>query len=132
VKYRYVLLVAIFSFVSGGLLAGLVMQSEIDTAISKIDSINKDLFSQTENFLLESNRFGLKAESKLIRKNIELDNKGAPRKYIGEQYINILSMRIENLDKYKANIADESLRNGVEKSIDEAKKLILEIEFSYL
>jgi len=108
------------------------MQSEIDTAISKIDSINKDLFSQTENFLLESNRFGLKAESKLIRKNIELDNKGAPRKYIGEQYINILSMRIENLDKYKANIADESLRNGVEKSIDEAKKLILEIEFSYL
>lgn len=108
------------------------MQSEIDTAISKIDSINKNLYSQTENFLIESNRFGLEAESKLIRKIIELDNKGAPRKYIGEQYINILSMRIGNLGKYKTNISDESSRNGVEKSINEAKKLILEIEFSYL
>ncbi|NVK38778.1 MAG: hypothetical protein HWE18_12700 [Gammaproteobacteria bacterium] len=131
-KYRYVLLIAIVSLVSGGMLGGLAMQSEIDAANSKVDRVNQDLFLKAENHLIESNRFGLEAELKLIRTALDLDIKGAPRKYIGEQYINVLSVRIDDLNRYKSSMANDDSRNGVDKSIEEARKLIQEIEFSYL
>ena len=108
------------------------MQSEIDAAVKKIDGINKDLFSKAEGHLIESNRFGLEAEMKLVKKALDLENKGAPQEYIGEQYISILSMRIDDLNKYKGAIENDNYRNGVERSIEEARKLIKEIEFSYL
>ncbi len=81
---------------------------------------------------MESNRFCLEAELKLVIKTIDLENKGSPRKYIGEQYVNILSMRIDDLNRYKSAIENDDSRNGIEKSIEEVRKLIQEIEFSYL
>ena len=131
-KYRYVLSIAIVSLISGGMLGGLAMQSEIDAAITKIDNLNKGLALKVESHLIDSNRFGLDAELKMVRRALELDNKGAPRKYIGEQYINTLSVRINDLNRYKTNIDNDKSLNGVDKLIEEARKLIQEIEFSYL
>ena len=130
-KYLHVAVIAILSFIAGISLANKLMQPEIDSALKKIEVINTSLLEKTEEHISTNSLISLEAEIKLITLILNLDNKGAPREYKGEQLIKALNKHIETLNEYQKNGRLKSSNRKAERLITEANALIRNIEFSY-
>jgi hypothetical protein len=127
-KKRYIFLLTTASFFAGAIIIWALIQPKLNNAIKQVENMNSSLLQDAEIILMDDSIPGLEAEINLLKIIIDLDNRGAPRVYINEQYISILTKSIEKINNAKKLSPHKYHSKKADALIIEAKKLIINID----
>ncbi len=126
-KIRYVILLVFASFTLGGIFSYVSLKSDIEEA--------KAVYTFVQGYfdLLEEQRAidSLEVTLDAIGRIEFLQNRDAPRRYIGEGYEDMIKKHLERLESVQQNFDDPRVTQKSEHLIKKAEEMLAEIETEY-
>jgi hypothetical protein len=132
VKKSSAVLLIILSFVMGAILSRAGLRSELRETNMAVESLQDNMREYFESLNETRAIDNLETAVDLVGYVVSLNERAAPRRNVGEEYIRLLKRRVDVLDSIRPDIKDPSTIKQSELLLEKANKLMDDIEFSYL
>jgi len=127
-KYRYVILLVITSFVLG-IYASWYSQNEKLREMRELGLLVHEYMRTSE---MTRSMDKLKTANDIVDSVVSYDEREAPRRYVGEELSKVINENIKRLEKNEKNIANPSEKENIIFLKDRSKEILTKIEKNYL
>jgi len=130
-KFKY-LLVPLFTFVAGAIFSWQIHKEYNDTTNILVQNISSNLTGYIDQLEETRSIDNLEITIDLVDYIVSLEEQQvAPRKFQGERFVNLLSVRISSLKSARASITKPESIKKIDFLLEKANVLINKIEFNY-
>ena len=122
----------LIAFLAGALVSRYGLQAEIDATQEAVRSLQQHLTEHVTSLDKVRAFDNLKVTLDVVGYVVDMEKRGAPRRYIGEEYQKLLRKRLATLESIKPGLKESSDIAKSELLLKEAQQLLSDIEFYYL